>query len=403
MGLSSTYNVSITLPASKSLSNRWLVMDYLSASGIKIKNLSTAGDTQLLKRLFHQLRIGRRHTFDCKDAGTAARFLTAILAFTPGVYVVTGSERMQQRPMAPLVNALRSIGCHIECTGREGYLPIKIEGTVPRTDRVAIDGTLSSQFVSAVLQAAVLLPQGIAVEVTGTPRSQPFIDMTLRILDEANVKWVLKGVPPAYYMQHTLPRCDSVTIERDWSAASYFYAAQALKPSLRIRMIGLYRNSMQGDRAVKDIFRRLGVETQQSDVNVDLCPSPMQLPKALAWDFSDTPDLFPTVAVACAALGVEARLGGLTNLRAKESDRVEAVAQELERMGGKVQVAEDEMHVLPSQLRPTQPVDSHNDHRVAMAFATLKVRYPHLEVNHPKVVSKSFPNFWEMLERLLQP
>ncbi|MDY5969032.1 MAG: 3-phosphoshikimate 1-carboxyvinyltransferase [Bacteroidales bacterium] len=402
MDSSSNYNVSITLPASKSLSNRWLVMDYLSANGIKIKNLSAAADTQLLKRLFHQLRIGRRHTFDCRDAGTAARFLTAILAFTPGTYFVTGSERLQQRPMGPLVDALRSIGCQITCMGREGFLPLKIVGTVPRAERVVIDGSLSSQFVSALLQAAVILPQGIAVEVTGAANSEAFVAMTLNILSEANVEWSLKGVPPAYYMRHTLPRCDSVTIERDWSASSYFFSAQALKPSLRTRMIGLYRDSIQGDRAVKDIFSQLGVKTLQSEANIDLSPSKENCKKTFEWNFRNTPDLFPAVAVTCAALGVDAHLKGIENLRIKESDRVNAIAEELEKMNGKVVVTQDEMHVLPSKLCVTQPVNSHNDHRVAMAFAALKVKYPEIEVLNPNVVTKSFPNFWEMLDRMVE-
>lgn len=279
---------------------------------------------------------------------------------------------------------------------------MNIEGTMPIADRVVIDGSLSSQFVSALLQAAVLLPQGIAVEVTGLASSEAFVEMTLSILKEANVDWNLKGVPPAYYLQHTLPRCDSVTIERDWSAASYFYSAQALKPSLRTRMIGLCRDSIQGDKVVKDIFTLLGVETQQSDVNIDLFPGRESRKKSLSWNFRNTPDLFPAVAVTCAALGVDAHLYGITNLRIKESDRVDAIAEELGKMQCKVEVTDDEMHVFPSLLKIKQPVDSHNDHRVAMAFAALKVKYPEVQVLNPDVVTKSFPNFWEMLDRMVE-
>ncbi len=393
--------IQITLPASKSISNRWLVMDYLSANGIKIKNLSPANDTQLLKRLLRQLKINRRHNFDCHDAGTAARFLTALLAFTPGTNVITGTERLCQRPMAPLIEALRSIGCQITCLDKEGFLPLKINGFVPLADRIVVDGSQSSQFVSALLMASILLPQGLSVEVTGTAASEPYIEMTLDVLEQAHIKCDWKGVPPAYHIEHSLPKCDIVSVEKDWSAASYFYAAVAMNPELHLRMVGLYRESSQGDSVVSEVFEQLGVHTDQSDICADVTGG-YDYEKQFTYDFMSTPDLFPAVAVTCAALGIDAHLTGISGLRVKESDRVKTITEELRKMNCQVEVSDNEVHLLPSTLKVSQPVDSHDDHRIAMAFAILKVKFPDLEVLNPDTVSKSFPNFWEMLQRVLE-
>ncbi len=393
--------IQITLPASKSISNRWLVMDYLSANGIKIKNLSPANDTQLLKRLLRQLKINRRHNFDCHDAGTAARFLTALLAFTPGTNVITGTERLCQRPMAQLIEALRSMGCQITCLEKEGFLPLKINGFVPLVDRVILDGSQSSQFVSALLMASILLPQGLTVEVTGTAASEPYIEMTLDVLEQAHINCDLKGVPPAYHIEHALPKCDIVSVEKDWSAASYFYAAVAMNPALHIRMVGLYRESSQGDSVVTEVFEQLSVHTEQSDICADVTGG-YDFEKEFTYDFMSTPDLFPAVAVTCAALGIDAHLTGISGLRVKESDRVKTITEELRKMNCQVEVLEDEVHLLPSTLQVSQPVDTHDDHRIAMAFAILKIKFPELEVLNPDTVSKSFPNFWEMLQRVLE-
>ncbi len=400
MASSNTNIIQITLPASKSISNRWLVMDYLSANGIKIKNLSSADDTQLLKRLLRQLKMNRRHNFDCHDAGTAARFLTALLAFTPGINTLIGSPRLCQRPMAPLINALRSIGCRITCTHQEGYLPLKIEGTIPSADRIVIDGTLSSQFVSALLQASILLPQGLKVEITGISASEPYIEMTLNVMERANINWELRGNPPAYCLDHTLPRADIVAIEKDWSAASYFYTAAAIKPSLHMRMVGLYKESLQGDSVVKDIYTHFGVVSQQSDITNDVTNNG-ECDTEFSWDFTNTPDLFPSVAITCAVLGIDAHLAGIDNLRIKESDRVKVVTEELSKMGCKIEVTQHEVHLLPSRLTIAKPIDPHDDHRIAMAFAAMKVKYPEIEILNPDVVTKSFPTFWEMLDRAI--
>ena len=392
--------IQVTLPSSKSISNRWLALDYLSSNGIKIKNLSSADDTQLFKRLLRQMKMGRRHTFDCRDAGTAARFITALLAFTPGTHVVTGSEYLCKRPMAPLIEALRSIGCQIKCQVNEGFLPLQIEGVMPTASRLKVDGSMSSQFVSALLLAAISLPHGLAIELEGDVASEPYIRMTLDMMTRAGVQWALKGNPPAYHVEHNIPQCDAVVIEKDWSAASCFYGVAALRPGCRLHMSGLAHPSLQGDCVAMEIFERLGVVSANNGLAMEI-ERTGKVADTLEYDFTDTPDLVPAVAVACAGLGVEARLSGIANLRLKESDRVASIVTELSKMGCNIEATEDMMCIHPSQLVVSQPVDPHGAHRIAMSFAMLRAIFPQLEILHPEVVSKSFPTFFEMLGRAL--
>ena len=398
--------IQITLPSSKSLSNRWLMLDYMSRTGIKIKNISSSNDTQQLGRLLHQLKAGRRHNFDCRDAATVARFLLALLSITPGKHTLTGSPQLCSRPMGQLIDSLRSAGCVIECTGEEGYLPVKITGTVPSAQRIVIDCSLSSQFASALLIASATLPQGGVVELAGAPVSEPYIEMTLKVMEQAKVQWCLKGVPPAYFVEHSIPQCDVVSIEKDWSAASYFFEAAALLLEVPIRLPGLTRESLQGDKAVRDIFTQMGLSVSQGEQSVEL-KREKSLAGKLEWDFTNTPDLVPAVAVACAALGMEAHLSGVAALRYKESDRLATIAEELKKLGCNV-VIEDNMLSIPSgepftskMLKKVAVLDSHGDHRIAMAFGVLKVICPELTIENPDVVSKSFPDFWKMLDRLI--
>ncbi|MCR5191773.1 MAG: 3-phosphoshikimate 1-carboxyvinyltransferase [Bacteroidales bacterium] len=397
--------IQITLPSSKSLSNRWLMLDYMSSTGIKIKNISSSNDTQQLSRLLHQLKAGRRHNFDCHDAATAARFLMALLSITPGTHTLTGSEQLRRRPMAQLIDALRQAGCSITCTGEEGFLPVKIEGVIPTAKRVMIDCSVSSQYASALLLSAATMPQGGVVELVGAPASEPYIDMTLRVMEQAKVQWALKGNPPTYYVEHSIPQCDMVSIEKDWSAASYFFEAVSLLPGVPVRLQGLQRESLQGDKALRDIFETLGLDILQADQSVEILRDG-DFANSLEWDFTNTPDLVPAVAVTCAALGIEARLTGVDNLRHKESNRIQSVIQGLALLGRDVSYSDGVMSIpagtpfsqqnLPGEI----VIDSHDDHRIAMAFGALSVILPDLQVANPDCVAKSFPDFWKMLDRL---
>ena len=398
--------IQITLPSSKSLSNRWLMLDYMSRTGIKIKNLSSSNDTQQLSRLLHQLKGGRRHTFDCRDAATVARFMLALLAITPGSHTLTGSPQLCLRPMKQLIDALRKAGCSITCTGEEGFLPVKIEGVVPSARRIVIDCSISSQFASALLLAAATMPQGGMVELKNAPVSEPYIDMTIKVMELAKVQCVLKGIPPTYNVEHTIPQCDVISIEKDWSSASYFFEAVSLLPGVPVRLPGLGRESLQGDYVVRDIYSQLGLSVNQSEQSVELIRNG-ELTGPFEWDFTRTPDLVPAVAVTCAALGIEARLTGVATLRYKESDRIESIISELKKLGREVSYSDNVM-VIPAgepftaeTLNIEGPIDSHGDHRIAMAFGALRVINPKLSVTDPEVVAKSFPDFWKMLDRLI--
>lgn len=398
--------IQITLPSSKSLSNRWLMLDYMSRTGIKIKNISTSNDTQQLGRLLHQLKASRRHNFDCRDAATVARFMLALLSITPGSHTLTGSEQLCKRPMGQLIDALRKAGCTIVCTGEEGFLPLKIEGAIPTSQRIVVDCSISSQFASALLLASATMPQGGMVELVGAPASEPYIEMTLRVMEQAKVQWCLKGNPPTYHVEHSIPQCDVVSIEKDWSSASYFFEAVSLLPNVPVRLPGLARESLQGDKALRDIYAKLGLTVNQGEQSVEL-KREKNMATSFEWDFVDNPDLVPAVAVTCAALGISARLNGVGNLRYKESNRLESISAGLKQLGRQVVVDDDTM-VIPSgepftkeSLSGVDVINVFDDHRIAMAFGVLRVINPDLKVDNPDVVAKSFPDFWKMLDRLI--
>ena len=398
--------IQITLPSSKSLSNRWLMLDYMSRTGIKIKNISTSNDTQQLGRLLHQLKASRRHNFDCRDAATVARFMLALLSITPGSHTLTGSEQLCKRPMGQLIDALRKAGCTIVCTGEEGFLPLKIEGAIPTSQRIVVDCSISSQFASALLLASATMPQGGMVELVGAPASEPYIEMTLRVMEQAKVQWCLKGNPPTYHVEHSIPQCDVVSIEKDWSSASYFFEAVSLLPNVPVRLPGLARDSLQGDKALRDIYAKLGLTVNQGEQSVEL-KREKNMATSFEWDFVDNPDLVPAVAVTCAALGISARLNGVGNLRYKESNRLESISAGLKQLGRQVVVDDDTM-VIPAgepftkeSLSGVDVINVFDDHRIAMAFGVLRVINPDLKVDNPDVVAKSFPDFWKMLDRLI--
>lgn len=398
--------IQITLPSSKSLSNRWLMLDYMSRTGIKIKNISTSNDTQQLGRLLHQLKASRRHNFDCRDAATVARFMLALLSITPGSHTLTGSEQLCKRPMGQLIDALRKAGCTIVCTGEEGFLPLKIEGAIPSSQRIVVDCSISSQFASALLLASATMPQGGMVELVGAPASEPYIEMTLRVMEQAKVQWCLKGNPPTYHVEHSIPQCDVVSIEKDWSSASYFFEAVSLLPNVPVRLPGLARESLQGDKALRDIYAKLGLTVNQGEQSVEL-KREKNMATSFEWDFVDNPDLVPAVAVTCAALGISACLNGVGNLRYKESNRLESISAGLKQLGRQVVVDDDTM-VIPAgepftkeSLSGVNVINVFDDHRIAMAFGVLRVINPDLKVDNPDVVAKSFPDFWKMLDRLI--
>jgi 3-phosphoshikimate 1-carboxyvinyltransferase len=303
------------------------------------------------------------------------------------------------------------MGCNIRCTEQEGCLPVSIEGYLPQRKMVDIDPSASSQFVSAMLLIGPMLPQGLTLTLTDRAASRPYIDMTCTVLNQAGIE---TSVSPnrRVYRVNTLPqsmpnRNLAIAIERDWSSASYIYAAAALVPGLRLRMPGLsLSNSCQGDRVAAQIFEHLGVNTREVRSpyrkqvrSITVCGTGKP-ESTLEYNFLDCPDLLPAVVVTCAALGVRARLKGIKNLRLKESDRIKALKQELEKMGGVLTQTATEIRLTPATLHPTAPVSTHGDHRIAMAFGVLTLLYPDLVIEEPEQVSKSFPDFWTQLNAI---
>ena len=404
-----TNDIRINLPASKSMSNRWLMINHLTNSHFRINKLSTSDDTRLMRRLLTQLEEGSSNLFYCDNAGSVARFLMPLLAITPGHFVLTGDARLQQRPMAPIIDALRQMGLRVECTGEEGFLPVHIQGGIPSKRTVSVDPLLSSQFVSALLLVAPRFPEGISLTMTQRPTSRPYIEMTCDALRQAGVEVRRSSNGRTYYVQ-PIPNktvAGTITIERDWSAASYFYTMALLRPNLRIRLLGLQLDSCQGDSAAAIFFRQLGVVSTEVRSPYRAAGRSVTIQsggdraKMVQFNCIDCPDLVPTFAVAAAVAGQRTILKGVSNIALKESDRMVAITTELRRMGGKVNASGDEMHILPAPLKPTETVRTYGDHRIAMAFAPMRLLFPDLKIEHPEVVGKSFPEFWDEFDKVL--
>lgn len=389
------------MPASKSEANRALIIRALAGGGT-LGNLSDANDTQLMQRL---LADATAETLDAEDAGTVMRFLTAYLAATGRRAALTGTPRMQQRPIAVLVDALRHLGADIEYVAQEGYPPLQLRGwqTAVSTDtgelaELQVRGDISSQYISALLMIAPTLPAGLRLWLTGKVGSRPYIRMTLALMqhfgaDCRDLGQVLEVRPRPYVAAN-------YTVEADWSAASYWYALVALAPAgSHITLPGLRRHSWQGDQAIVGIMQQLGVATEfLADESVRLSQTGGATP--FTQDFTDCPDLAQTVAVVAAALGVPVLMTGLESLRIKETDRIFALQTELANFGaflteetaGHFRVTTENFHVAG------QTVATYHDHRMAMAFAPLALRGP-LAIEAPQVVRKSYPQFWAELEK----
>ncbi|WP_258048892.1 3-phosphoshikimate 1-carboxyvinyltransferase [Hymenobacter sp. NBH84] len=387
------------LPASKSESNRALIIRALAGGG-QLDNLSDANDTQLMQRL---LANPAATEFDAEDAGTVMRFLTAYLAATDSHGLLTGTARMQERPIKVLVDALRELGATISYENQEGYPPLRLEGWQTTTTNeeeipeLAVRGDISSQYISALLMIAPTLPHGLLLRMTGKVGSRPYIRMTQALMqhfgaDCRDLGSVLQVRPQAYQPA-------DYTIESDWSAASYWYAMVALGPQgSEVTLPGLREYSLQGDQAIVGIMAQLGVATEYVADGVRLTQIPPAT--AAAQDFTDCPDLAQTVAVVAAALDVPFDMTGLESLRIKETDRIAALQTELAKFGGALtDVGDGRFRVSSTDFKVGgQSVATYHDHRMAMAFAPLAMRGA-LTVEAPQVVRKSYPQFWVELQK----
>ena len=403
-------NCRIDLPASKSISNRALVINALAHDDAEIihpENLSCCDDTDVMVAALQKMP----YVINIKAAGTAMRFMTALLSSREGEHILTGTERMMQRPIHVLVDALRTLGAEIDYVNHEGFPPLRIRGKKMEGGRIEIAGDVSSQYISALLMIGPTMRNGLTLHLTGNIISRPYIDLTVCTMKEfgATVEWENGNtimVSPQPY------RNRAFTIENDWSASSYWYEMVALASHLstsadgefQVVLPGLLDGSRQGDSAVRYIFSMLGVKTEFLDDGIRLTHHHRGLPR-FDFDFINQPDLAQTVVVTTALLGVPFRFTGLQTLRIKETDRIAALKAEMAKLGYILDDSEegtlqwDGKRVSPRGDLEGAEIDTYEDHRMAMAFAPACIMYPGLKINNPEVVTKSYPHYWDDLEK----
>jgi len=388
-------NIKINICGSKSESNRLLILQ-AQFPNISVENLSDSDDTAVLQK---GLKISKG-TVDVHHAGTAMRFLTAYFAATEGTEVLlTGSQRMQQRPIGILVDALKSLGADIEYAQNEGFPPLRIIGKKLLKNEVRIKADVSSQYISALMLIAPALPKGLKISLQGKTTSVPYIEMTLQLLRNIGISGDFEKNVISISAAETI-HDNLMIVESDWSSASYFYSLVALSDDLQITLGSFSEESLQGDAALAQIYESLGVQTyfNISEKTISLSKKNSQLPDSLLLDLANTPDLAQTIAVSCFGLGIGCRLTGLHTLKIKETDRLSALKIELEKLGASVQIDESSLNLEKSfHLNPEVSIETYQDHRMAMAFAPLALK-TELTINKAEVVSKSYPNFWSDLK-----
>jgi len=393
-----TIRGSIHLPASKSLANRLLILQALRKEPLDVSETEEADDIQVLRNALSLCKEIKKGELQIGHAGTAMRFLTAYLAQSDGEWILSGSDRMHERPIAVLVNALRELGADIHYLQQEGFPPLQIYGKSLRGGTLLLPASFSSQYISALLLIAPFLKGGLQLQLSGTPVSKPYIDMTLAILERAgaSVLWQDELLRVKEGFMEDAARMTS--IEADWTAASYYFAICALSPGSEIRLKGLDPNSLQGDAVLPQLFAPLGVaaEWEQADLVLKHRVSGI---KQFNGNFVDCPDLAQTCMTTCLGLGISGRFEGLQTLKIKETDRIQAMHNELQKFGLSCRTGADFLEFdAPQSGSLEKPViHTYSDHRMAMAFAPLGLKYPGLCIKNEEVVSKSYPAFWEHL------
>lgn len=404
----------VSLPASKSESNRALMIAAFGGFAPEITNLSDAHDTQLLQRLLLQVQDCDNTTemlVDCEDAGTVSRFLLTFLAGKPGVWRLTGSERMTQRPMKPLVGALRALGADIVCEQEEGFLPMRVNGKELKGGTVALDASQSSQFVSSLLLAAPMWRNGLILKLLGDPCSMPYIHLTMGLMEsfgaEVSMNDRVISVAPKPYVPAVF------RVGGDWSSASYWYEMAALSDHCDLVLEGLRWDSLQGDSKVADWYLAFEVHTTILEHGVRLTKDRCLLKKntigPTVFDFSQTPDLFPAVFATCVALDEYSIFRGVKNLSLKESQRVDSMLSELSKVYTLLYINRcDEIILKKSSLKSDKQYinkvcfNTYMDHRVVMALAPLLMIFGEVSFETPEVVSKSYPAFWTNLKKIIK-
>lgn len=385
----------LQLTGSKSESNRLLILEALHP-GFKVENRSDAADTELLQKALES----KEREIDIGQAGTAMRFLTAYFSIQPGrETLLTGSARMKQRPVKILVDALRKLGAEIHYVERAGYPPLLISGKKLPGGRVHLSAGVSSQYATALLLIAAKLARGLRLTLEGAIASMPYIDMTIDLLRRLGITVNRDGQTITVFPQRKDP-AKSIAIESDWSAASYYYAIAALAKQANLRLKTFTPYSIQGDSKLQVIYKRFAVHSDFAPPHLILQKEKRVLPPFVAFDLMAMPDMAQTIAVSCFGLGVECRLTGLHTLKIKETDRLLALQNELQKLGARIAVTRDTLYLDKSEtIHPEVRIKTYGDHRMAMAFAPLALKVP-IAIEAPEVVEKSYPRFWDDLQQL---
>ena len=390
-------NPVITVPGSKSESNRLLILKGIYPN-LLIDNLSNSDDTISLRKGIEQIN----GIVDVDHAGTAMRFLTAYFASKKGVdIIITGSKRMQERPIRILVEALNDLGADIHYLKNEGFPPLKIIGKDLNASSVILNATISSQYISALMLMAPALKNGLTINLEGEITSVPYIKMTLNLMQKAGVSGSFNTnriqIKPTNAIDSS-----RLKVESDWSSASYYYSIIALSSNLEVTLNNFTKNSIQGDSKISAIFEKLGVETvfNELDNSIHLRKIKTEISDHLLLNLNDTPDIAQTIAVTCFGLGVHCNLKGLKTLKIKETDRLLALKTELEKLGAHVAITDQSIEVFRSKkIIENSTIETYQDHRMAMAFAPLVFKVP-INILDPNVVTKSYATFWEDLVKI---
>jgi 3-phosphoshikimate 1-carboxyvinyltransferase len=386
----------ITISGSKSESNRLLILQKLFPE-IAIENLSDSDDSVHMQ---HALST-KDELVDIGHAGTAMRFLTSYFAVNVGrETVLTGSERMQNRPIEILVNALKDLGANITYEDKEGYPPIRLKGTELAKDKVQINGNVSSQYISSLLLIASKLKNGLEIELVGKITSVPYIKMTLSLLTQLGIENKFEGNFITVFPKQSMAK-QTIVVESDWSSASYFYSIVALSEiGSTIQLSAYKKESLQGDSCLAEIYQHFGVTTSFGDNFITLKKEKSTNTEALEIDLKNAPDIAQTIAVTCFAEGIACNLSGLHTLKIKETDRLVALDDELSKLGASISVTNESLHLqAATTINKNIAIKTYNDHRMAMAFAPLALKVP-IQINNAEVVTKSYQKFWDDMQQI---
>ena len=389
-------NGDLTITGSKSESNRLLIIQALYPQ-IEIHNLSKSDDSKITQEALKS----KKNVIDINHAGTAMRFLTAYFAIQPHREIVlTGSNRMQERPIKLLVEALNSLGADITYKKEPGFPPLIIRGKEITINRVSLPANISSQYISALMLVAPALKNGLKIDLIGETTSFPYIKMTLSIMDQLGFETAFNGNQISIKSASSI-NTNHLKVESDWSSASYFYSIVALADRSEITLKNFFEESKQGDAALTNIYEKFGVKTTHSNGKIILSKiTDFNPPNFMTLNLKNTPDLAQTIAVTCLGLNIDCKLSGLHTLKIKETNRLTALKTEIEKLGGNVKITDRSLELLNTgKINENIIIDTYNDHRMAMAFAPLGLRVP-ININNPNVVSKSYPDFWYDLQKI---